>query len=404
MSESNERSNTPLPDLSAAHRTIYLPVPRAIKIAVLVIVFFLITPLLMYIAWLLNPGNPQTILFVDKTSLTKAGLERASLYWALRHHKITKSDGRFYTPELDYRGFVPIRETTYVVTGLETFSDAQIDSLAERMEAAYFIDTYGVLAREWNPEGPERTEGMLYGGLSEQDLKFIETLRRQGKPLIAEFNFLASPTQKNVREKAEAMLGIRWTGWIGRYYESLDSADQELPRWVIELFIRQNGSWNYRHPGVVLVHSDETVVVLEEGGLLLEAMPIIRTEDGRIPGLAEEVPYPFWFDVTVASSPANGALSYFHLQTTPRGDSLLARYQLRSVFPAVLESKAGPRFVYIAMDASDNPVPASVFSSLAGIEIFQQFFYSKTDKSDRRNFFWDYYLPLVRYLFDKQAP
>lgn len=391
MSAPNSSSGT------HSHRTISVPVPLSIKVISLFLFLICITPFLMYVSWLLRSQLPLSIVFIDKTSMTSDGPERSSLYWALRHQKVVKRDDRFYLPSVDYLGFVPILDSTFTITGLETLTPAQIDSLADRTDAAYYIDTYGVLRSEWAPRDDKgMTQSALYGGLSDHDVSFISALRKRGKSVIAEFNFFASPTGTNVRQAAENLLGIQWTGWIGRYYATLDTSESDLPGWVVDRFVREKGSWNFRRAGVVLVHSSGDVLILDEGGLLTDPLPRIVTEASKAEeyGLAEEVPYPFWFDVTQPTWP-NYVLSYFALRTNAQGDSLLSKNHLRNIFPAVIRSRGGNPFTYLAMDAADNPPPPGFLASLDGLDLLRQLFYTDRDATDRSQFYWDYYMPLI---------
>jgi hypothetical protein len=379
------------------HRTIHLRLPLPVKILAVLVLLLFILPLVLWLAWLLSASRPLHLLVVDKTSLTAQGIERASLYWVLRHDKYKRPDGNNYVTSTDFRGFVPVGDSAFALTGLEGSSPGSIDSLASRINAVYFVDTYGVTSDEWEPQAHGRVQ-KLYGGLSPQDIQLIFSLRRRGKPVIAEFNFFASPTPTPVRVAAENLLNIRWTGWTGRYYQSLDTlGNPDLPRWIVTAHTRQSGAgWRYHLPGVVLLHENGTVVILEEGAFLSDGLPVIVTPPPNAEqfGVEQTVPYPFWFDITVPTG-TNTVVSYFILQTNAFGDSLLARYNLRRAFPAVIRSTTSPAFYYFCLDAADNPTPSDFFAFFKGIESLRVFFYNEQDPGDRRQFYWSYYVPMM---------
>lgn len=394
-----------LPDLSGGKRTIATPIPPIVKIFTLVLFFLAMTPVLMYLAWLLTPSTPFPLLVIDKTSVDAQGVERASFFWMMKHRKLTKFNGSFYLPGVDYRGFHPLYDTTYLITGLEGMSESDVDSIADLLGGAYFVDTYGVSAEEWRTKAPKDDPSYrLYGGLSQEDLRLLTKLRNDGKPVLSEFNLFASPTSDSLRNEARELLGLRWTGWTGRYFATLDTVgDPEFPKWVLRSYERQYKlPWAYRDPGIIMVHLDGNVVVLEAGTYLADPIPAIVTEEelASYYGVPRTIPYPFWFDVTFPDE-RNGIVSKFVIGTNQYGDSLLAFYRLPREFPAVIQSRQPPLFYYFCMDASDNPIPPDFLASFKGIEWFDWFFYDASDLTDRRRFFWKYYFPMMSQILEE---
>ena len=385
------------PDPGDRHRTIHLKLPAPFKILAMVVLLMFMIPLAMYLFWLLAPVKPLTLMIVDKSSVNISGLDRASFYWILKHTKHTRPDGQYYSPATDFRGFVPIGDTAYALTGLEGYTPGHLDSLAASIDGAYYIDTYGVTRDAWRGKAAGRAR-TLYGGLSPEDVQLIRNLRSRGKPVLAEFNFFGSPTPDSVRHAAQRAIGVYWTGWIGRYFPSLDTLENpELPRWIVDAHQSQSGTgWNYRNPGVVLVRSDGTIVILEQGAFLTQAVPYIITRPDiadRI-GTDAVVPYPFWFDITIPLA-GNTTISHILLHTTARGDSLLRRFNLNRAFPAVIRNTHGPLVIYFCLDAADNPAPTDVLASFRGVRFLKYFFYDEKAVSDRRFFYWNYYLPVI---------
>jgi len=91
------------------------------------------------------------------------------------------------------------------------------------------------------------------------------------------------------------------------------------------------------------------------------------------------------------------ALAYYHVPTTPYGDSLLLSYKIPYFFPAVIRRKVTKQkaaFYYFAGDFCDNPISMKR-SYFRGITKISAFYYDETDNGDRQTFFWRYYLPLL---------
>jgi len=53
------------------------------------------------------------------------------------------------------------------------------------------------------------------------------------KTIIIESVFFCEPTEPLNRYRTEELLDIHPNGWSGKYFNSLDSTNKELPRWII---------------------------------------------------------------------------------------------------------------------------------------------------------------------------
>lgn len=377
------------------------------KLIYILLWLVLLSPLWSWLVWFLSPAQPRRVVVVDKTVLNPSAREHAAFFWILKHLKWTRPDGKFYDPAVDYLGFFPGENFLYEVHDLDSLSVAARDSLAEQTDLAYFTDTYGIYTLEWY-RGTEVTErsSLIYGGLSQVDVQFLQHLYRQGKPIVAEFNFLASPTPASVRAAAEALFQFHWSGWTGRYFNSLDSlSNPELPRWVVRLYKKQhNGQWPFTRGGVVFVHLNETIVILEDERDKPEGPPVIETDDAfrRKVHLPAEIVYPYWFDIVEP-----GALyevpAHYRIATMPRGDSLLAHYGIPGRFPAVLLSRQPEQPIfYFAGDFADNPITVNFFAKLWGIERVAGWVLASNNPMDPQNFFWRYYLPLMTHILTEK--
>jgi hypothetical protein len=374
------------------------------KVFLIILILFVLIPLISWITWLLWPARPHNVLIIDKTSMTAGGEERLSFNWLLTYDKYTKPDGSTYSVSDDYLGFVPLQDENFRTRDLEQLSQLQIDSLAHHCDMTYYTDTYGVYRNDWYRRVTTTERSLLlYGGLHRNDVLFLEAMKRQPKLVIAEFNFIASPTRDSVRREVERMFDIHWTGWTGRYYSSLDTSNGDLPRWALRLYEQQNNThWRFHTAGIILVHSSNLILVLENEIHLTDEIPRIFTHE-QYHSLIETpdgLPYPYWFDITM-SGPSNAVVAEYVLSPNEYGDSLLAKYKIPRVFPAVIEHVQDYKFYYFAGDFADNPMMNTFWAHFKGIIWLKKFFYVKTDLNDRSDFYWEYYLPMMRNIMER---
>jgi len=355
-------------------------------------------PLWMFIAWHLSPTKPFPIVIIDKTVLTREGKEHESFNWILTNEKFVKQNGDLYSVSKDYYGFFPKNNKKYAVQGLENYNPEQIESLAIASRAVYVTDTYGIYSNEWYAQ-KEQTEfsSLVYGGMSTVDLMFLQKMKEKKKLIITEFNLIASPTRNSVRTEFETMFGLRWTGWTGRYFESLDTlTNKELPRWLIRDYkIQHSNYWSFKKSGIAFVHFDGRVEILENKTHLNEEVPSILTNSKNRErfGLPAKLKYPYWFDVMLTQR-SNNVVSVYSIYSNAIGDSLLSLNGIPKTFPAVIEHTGDYNFYYFAGDFCDNPVE-QFSAKVKWVRLFKWFFYNAKEIPERRSFFWEYYSPLV---------
>lgn len=368
---------------------------RFIQILVILLV---VSPLLMLLWWFFTPKTPLALTVVDKTVLNTEYEEHASLFWWLRNEKRSHPQtNKVFKLATDYYGFYPGKLKKYEIKGLSQLSEEQLDSVVDRSTHLYFTDNYGIFALEWNQSSQEtERSGIIYGGLSKADVQAMQRAKEKGKTIITEFNCIGSPTAKAERLAFEKMFGLRWSGWIGRFVDNLDTTQNlEIPRWMKSGYVQQHGHWPFKKGGIVLVNESDQIEILEDSNCLTYPVPIILTSDSMRQHLAvkDSMPYPFWFDIMLNDS--LDVWAHYQLQLTPRGDSVMRQWGLPSRFPAILAHTGNDyQFYYFAGDFADNPVQLKR-SYLKGIRFFREFFYDPTEPSDRNYFFWEFYLPLL---------
>lgn len=360
---------------------------------------FLLVPVVLWLVWFVKPAHKADIIIVDKSVLTIDGVKHRAFNWILTHRKYKKPDGKFYSVSSDYLGFFPLANEQFEIKDLSRFSEYQLDSLAIGTEMIFFADTYGVYKQEWYKRdlGEDENSKKLYGGLDTSDVSFIKKMIERKKLVMAQFNFFATPTSGAVRAEAENLLNLRWSGWSGRYYGQLDTLENpELPKWIVSLYKKQhNNNWPFTKSGIVFIHSDETIEILEEDTDLEYEVPVVKSFDYTVSkySVARKVNYSNWFDIVLSSNTGNRVLSYYEIQTNSRGDSILQSQNIPKIFPAAFENEEN-NYYYFCGDFMDSPVYDTP-NRISGIQYFKLFVLNEDDKTDKSPFFWKYTLPLT---------
>nr|WP_294989568.1 hypothetical protein [uncultured Sediminibacterium sp.] len=366
----------------------------------LVLSIFLL-PFLMMLVWYLTPNRKLLIAIVDKTVVQYPGQEHISLHWVLNQEKFTKNKSERYDPDIDYFGFFPMDKEKYKLKGLERFDSAQLADLSKTADAAYITDAYGVFRNEWFKVGDVKDRsGLVYGGMSKQDLLFLKIMKAQKKLIITEFNSIGSPTDTSIRRQFEEMFGMKWSGWIGRYFETFDTTiNKELPQWLIKNYQRTHkNQWPFKKSGIALIHAgNDQVVILENETHLQRALPFIYSTKEATDhyGIPESIKYSFWFDIISVDHKQNEVLSNFDISVNNNGAKELAKYNIPQRFPAITAHRNNDyRFFYFSADFCDNPVSLNS-SYFKGIGYFKWMMYTRGEPLERKSFFWNLYRPLL---------
>ena len=364
------------------------------------LLLILLLPLWMWIVWLLKPKRVLQVALIDKTVLTPGGQEHISLNWVLKNERFSKENGDLYKADKDYFGFFPLPKEKYLIKGLERYDDTQLKQLAAEADVVYITDTYGIYSNEWfKINDPIDRSKILYGGMSLQDITFIDQMRNNHKLIISEFNSIGSPTAAGIRKEFEDNFGIKWSGWVGRYFDSFDTTvNAELPRWLVSNYENQhNGKWPFKRSGVAFVNNEDLVVVLENGYELNDEMPAIiaNAEGQQYYGMPEKMKYSYWFDIVYPDTSFNHVISNFKIDVNEKGKRELAKYGLPEVFPAITAHvNKDYRMFYFSADFCDNPI--SLFNAqFEGVTYFKWLFYNTQDPVERKSFFWTIYRPLL---------
>ncbi|WP_345242391.1 hypothetical protein [Pontibacillus salipaludis] len=352
---------------------------------------FLLILAFPFIWWLLEPKQPLETLIVDKTVPNESYREHKGLTWLLNYEKYTKADGDAYDTEQDYVGYHPGEKpkTSSLPEDLSTYN------------MIYLADTYGVYDADLkgdNSDGEKSTK--VTGGLTKEEAEQIEaSLYENPATLIAEFNTFSSPTRGDARQTITNLLNIKATGWSGRYFKDLakDSQKSEIPKWAVRDYEEQQGKdWSFKGAGYVLVHRDNTIVVLEEDEHVSgEGIRATFTDQGEEQfGLKESPHYAYWFDI-VKPYDSKNVMAYYDWDLTEQGEEKLSKHNIPLQFPAVTRTTKNdyPAY-YFAGDFADME-SLHPFYQYKGVANFRKWF-SFDDPSNPQPFYWKTYAPMLR--------
>jgi hypothetical protein len=360
-------------------------------------IFLLLVVAIPFILWLVQPKEKLDIFLLDKTVPTKSRMEHSSFHWLLTYNKISDSKGELYKIT-DYYGFFP-ENYNKKDFDFKSITIADVNSISDSIDMAYYTDLYGVYYNNWYKKNSPQVspKQKVYGGLNHNDYLLLKELKKNNKTIVTEFILLDKPTSDLVRKKTENLFDFYWEGWVGRCFNSLDTADnRDFPGWITRLYKQQNkGKWPFKNAGIVLVHKYGKVVVLENGNHLNHpCLQIETSEDFQNKyELPAKLNYCYWFDI-VSTGETNTVSATFNIDANSKGDSLLNRYSLNSNFPAILSHEKDYRFYYFAGDFADNPIVKQT-AYFKGVKTIERLINSDRSCS-RRNFFWEYYIPLMQ--------
>ncbi|HAM08885.1 MAG: hypothetical protein A2X04_13500 [Bacteroidetes bacterium GWF2_41_9] len=372
---------------------------KSLLIVIIILAALLILPLINFIRWTFKEKKPMDIILVDKTVPALEREKHKSFNWILANERFVKKEKkRTYSYKKDYYGFYPMRPLREKQWGRNDYRLTDLITLAEKNDAVYFADTYGVFFNDWYKGiNKSRKSRKLYGGLNNNDFLLIKEMKDRNKLIIMEYNSFDYPTAQFESVRTQEKLGITFSGWTGKHFASLDTTQQDFPIWMTAMYRKQyKQPWTFRKSGIVILKEKE-IVVLEEGTHLKSSMPTIITNESYCNkyGVAGSVVFDQWFDIIDPLS--NNIISEFKIETTTVGDTLLLDHYLSSQFPAVVQDPVTSRIYYFSGDFAHTDVPVWT-SRFLGVHKLKGLLYS--DKpDDLRRFFWLYYRPLVNGIF-----
>lgn len=370
-----------------------------------VVLIFVLVPVISYLIWLLYPVRQLEVLVIDKSVANDKYNEHQAFFWLLEYQKFQNRDGKFYDLTTDYYGFhLGSNEKTGHGDDFSDLTDEDISDVISPIDVIFLADTYGILNEIIPQNELNEHSSKVYGGVNQSEISLIRETAKQNKTVIVEFGAFESPTTKFNRAELENELGIKWTGWIARYFNELDTIRNEaVPRWLTKAYLEQHDNkWIAAGPGVVFVHEDGQVEALTFGSDYLSRIPEIQTQyfnkaDFRLP---EVVPYPDWFDIVLVDREYE-VISYFDIAPTSEGIIKLKEMGLPRYFPAaVVKNSDQGQFYYLAGDFTD--LSADLGSPrYTGLPSLWRSFHMVSNYKDREGFYWNYYFPLMSQILKK---
>ncbi len=374
-----------------------------------------------WIVWEISPAKTLSVAVLDKTVNDDSYREHKGLFWILNQQKYRMQGGKKYLYDRDYYGYEP------PVRG-ERPAERTLAGLDPATQLIYVADTYGLSespnAQDAQTGLPANAGGQeplsAQGGMKTLDVNVMEAAAGRGTMLVAEFNSIAAPTEEAVRDRASALLGMKWTGWTARYFPNLEQGG-EVPAWVPERYRAITGQdWAYTGAGFLFVHESGDVFVLRDGTESDGSARISFTDAGRErfdmdPGDR----YNYWFDV-VTPTAGSEVLAQYDLPLTATGRAVLAEHGIRETFPAVVRRQvpeggtgsplvtgataapaAGQVSYYFAGDYADRE-GYPFWRRYAGWPAFKSAFTFDTRGSEDA-FYWDVYVPMMKRVLAEAA-
>jgi len=372
---------------------------KTLLIVVIILVVIIALPVINLIRWNVQTKKPLDIIIVDKTVPTLERDHHKSFTWILDNERFVKrGDQSSYSYTKDYYGFFPQRPIRDKKWDKVDYRLSDVISLADKNDAIYFTDTYGVFFNDWfRGVHKSRKSRRIYGGLNNNDFLLLKEMKDRNKLIIMEYNSFDYPTAQFDSYRTQEKLGITFSGWTGKYFSSLDSTSTDFPVWMTSMYRKQyKAPWKFKEAGIVILN-EKDILVLEVGKELKSGLPQILTGDAEAKkfGVIPAVGFDQWFDIIDPMQ--NQVISKFKIDATAIGDTLLINNGLQKEFPAVVMDPVAGRTFYFSGDFATYELPFST-SHFKGIEKLKGIFY--TDKpEDTRRFFWLYYRPLINGIF-----
>jgi len=376
---------------------------KTLIILIIILVIILILPAVGFFGWFFKEKKPIDVVILDKTVHTLDRVKHRSLNWVLANSRFVKEENnRKYSLRKDYYGFYPIKPLRARQFRINEYRLSSVIDIAENNDALYYADTYGVFVNDWYwGISRSRYSRKLFGGLNNNDYLLLSEMRKRNKLTILEYNTFGYPSDAYERYRVEELLGFKTTGWTGQYYPSLDSANADLPDWIVELYKKKHRQpWTFKNPGIVLLKGENEILVLEEGTHLENAYPFIMTETDMAAKYSLSVQVAFDKPFDIIEPRDNTVISKFKLLTTEEGDILLDKHFLTDEFPAVITNPGDVRAVYFCGDFATSNLPPWT-ASFGSLNILKGLLYNADDTSDPRRFFWLYYRPLLTGILDE---
>lgn len=356
------------------------------------IIFIIATVLFLpVILWFIKPAFELNVAIIDKTVPNIEYREHEGLVWVLNNEKfINPVSQKPYSYEKDYYGFFPEKNGN--------FTTINYNSSNVKPDLVYITDTYGVYDsdfRKTNKTG-ERSE-LLYGGIDSNEIEAMRKSIYQGSTVIAEFNTFATPTNIDARRELYDLLGIKWSGWIGRYFNDL-SQKKEIPDWAVSNYeTLYKKPWNFKGSGIIFVNEEDKIIVLEAKDLLEKGVNFKSTEQGeQFFSKSIDVKYDYWFDI-IETPDISKVLASYNIALSDSAKAVLSENNIPTEFPAVIK-QSNSKYIsyYFAGDYSDYPDVPRFYQLSNWSKLMEKIPLPRSD-----TFFWKAYVPMMKTILEE---
>lgn len=361
---------------------------KILKPSILIPLFLLIAISSIYWIWLLLPMKPLNIVVLNKNvpasqidknnNLAGDYRKHMGLFWILENQRYQNpTTSTFYDYKTDYFG--PILNSDRNITG-----EKKLEKTQETPDIVYLADSYGDISN---------TE--IEKGITENDMGIISSAYTQGSTVVGEFNISSLPTKPEVKKELENLFGIQFSGWIGRFVTDMQDMS-DVPSWALSLYETQYGkTWDLKGSGILIVSESGELVILQKGvdytadSLSVAVLPEFQQQMGKL-----SVNYYNWFEI-IKTNYGTSTVASFNLPLNETGKEKFSKISPEFNFPAVTKKVIkGHSSYYFAGDFNDYTIAERSAGYLIAEKFNQLFSYEKT--GDITNFFWKFYVPLMR--------
>ncbi|MGG4131802.1 hypothetical protein ABEW19_26425 [Paenibacillus illinoisensis] len=324
------------------------------------------------------------IMIIDKTNANAPSPGYKGLVWLLNQQKIVQKTGERYVYD-ENEDEVNLLEHASPIT-------KKLPDEVTETDLIYLASSKTNAA----PPVSFRTKKVEEdAGLTVYDVLKIREAASRGVAVVAEYNTQSLWTSDNVREQLHPILGLKSSGWRGKYISNLQSRVQ-VPEQVRMDYERIAGqAWPYSGKGILLVHEDGRVIVLR-GGKDVQAAEIKLsfTEKGRQwSGIQQEFQYTSWFDVVVPDSPES-ILARYKTSLTQEGRQKLVNAGIPGDFPAILRNDGDYQSYYMTGSFGEME-HYSFWRRIKGWDVIRDWL-TPNRKEIPDMFYWKVYVPVMK--------
>ena len=361
--------------------------------------------ILLFVIWHLLPKKVMNVAVLDKTimsyskddEINKDNVYRKhrGFFWILNQQRFVKNDLSSYDYKVDYFGPMLDEEGSYDYS-------VELSDAKAKPDFLYLADAYGMGNDTYGHYNGGKPLG---GGISDDDMSYINFAYESGAPIVAETTLFSSTLSDSVRAQLMDVLGVTPTNWIGRYIVDLEDFT-DVPDWAVPLYEQQEGvEWRFTGPGILLVSGDDKIIILEQNTDFnsKDLLKIyINDEYKKEFGSCGKCNFYNWFEL-IEPNYGVESIATFEFDLNSTGMEKIREINKTPRFSAITRKKDenyAPVY-FFAGDFNDYVVSSRYGSFLFSNEFYQ--FLSYDRQGDITNFFWRFFDPLIRRILKDTA-